>query len=404
MKQFKTILIAAIVGILLAQSTIDADEKGTAVLRKAADYLSQSQTLRFETGIMFKGSINGQPEALETDYSVTVARPDKVAVTLNNRELTMNFYSDGTTTTRFLPDYDQYMEDPAPTSPAMALQNSSFAVIDPAIKVLSEMLMENPFETIKDAAYIGTEKLNEKSVDHIQIDYNGTKADLWIEQGSAPRIVKVQPDMSAVAAQMKAQNPNMTSVEIEVFADITDWVIGGKMDALLAFNPPADAQKVAQFNMQPPPPANALLGKPAPDFKLDVMDGGSLEIAAKKADEILILDFWATWCGPCRKAMPILEKVSKEFADQGVKLYAVNLEEDSEEIKNFLTSQKLDVMVALDSDSSVAAQYMVQGIPQTVIIGKDGSVQVVHVGVSPYLETQIRDELTALVKGERLAD
>lgn len=404
MKRFKPTIAAVTVGFLLAQFSVNADEKGTAVLKNASDYFSKIQSFRFESEILFKGSVNGQPEEFVTDYSVTVSRPDKVAVTMNNRELAMHFYSDGTTTTRFLPDFDQYVEDPVGTSPAMALQNTSFAIVEPTTMIMSEMLMENPFEIIEDATYIGTETIGERQVDRIQLNYKGMKADLWIEKGETPRLVKVQPDMSGAAEQMKSQNSNITSVEIEVFANIEDWIIDGDLDVLLAFDPPEDAKKVTQFNLQPPPPAYALLGKPAPEFELDIMDGGTLDIAAKKSDEILVLDFWATWCGPCRKAMPILEQVSNEFADQGVKLYAVNLEEEPEDIKTFLDSQELNVTVALDTDSSVAEMYMVQGIPQTVIIGKDGTVQVVHVGISPYLENEIRDELTALVKGERLAE
>ena len=404
MKKIKIALGALAIGVLLAPTAVNADEKGTATLKKASTYIGQVQSMRFETEIAFNGSINGNPEGLVTDYAVTVSRPDTVSVTLNNRELTMEFYSDGTSTTRFLPDYDQFVEEAIPTSPAMALRNSSFAVIDPAVQLLSELLMANPFEMVSDALYVGSEKIGDTAVDRIKFDYNGIAAELWIEQGDAPRVLKMQPDMTTVGKQMVAGNPNINTVKLEVVADIKDWIIGGDLDALLAFNPPEAAKKVAQFDLQPPPPAYALLGKPAPSFKLDVMEGGSLDIAAKQDDEILILDFWATWCGPCRKAMPILEKVSEEFADQGVKLYAVNLEEEAEDIKEFLGSQNLDVMVALDSDSSVAAQYMVQGIPQTVIIGRDGTVQVVHVGVSPQLESQIRDELSTLVKGERLTD
>lgn len=161
---------------------------------------------------------------------------------------------------------------------------------------------------------------------------------------------------------------------------------------------------VAWVVFQPDAPALQLLGKPAPQFSLGLLDGGTYELAESKGNEIVILDFWATWCGPCRQAMPILDKVSRGFHDQGVRLYAVNLQENSQVVRRYLDSQKLDLTVLLDKRGSVAAQYMAQSIPQTVIIGKDGAVQAVHVGYSGNLEAAITKELTALANGENLVE
>lgn len=155
---------------------------------------------------------------------------------------------------------------------------------------------------------------------------------------------------------------------------------------------------------EPPAPALQLLGKPAPQFSLDLLGGGTYALAESKGNEIVILDFWATWCGPCRQAMPILDKVSSTFHGQGVRLYAINLQENPQDIRRYLNSQKLDLTVLLDKRGFVAAQYMAQSIPQTVIIGKDGAVQAVHVGYSGNFEAAITKELTALAKGVTLVE
>ena len=145
-------------------------------------------------------------------------------------------------------------------------------------------------------------------------------------------------------------------------------------------------------------------GKEAPNFELRLLDGGELELATKEDKEIVVLDFWATWCGPCRQAMPIIERVTNELADRDVRLYAVNLQEEPEDIREFLEQQGINVQVALDTAGEVANQYMAFGIPQTVIIDKSGIVQSVHVGVSPHLETELREELLRLAAGESLTD
>ena len=94
---------------------------------------------------------------------------------------------------------------------------------------------------------------------------------------------------------------------------------------------------------------SALVGKPAPDFTLDLLGGKTFHLADAKG-RIVVLDFWATWCGPCLQAMPQVERVSEEFKDQGVQLVAVNLEEAPREITAMLRAcHKLNMTVALDS-------------------------------------------------------
>ena len=85
-------------------------------------------------------------------------------------------------------------------------------------------------------------------------------------------------------------------------------------------------------------------------------------------------------------------------------MMAGNRKGDFSDIRTYLKSEKLDLTVLLDKEASVAAQYKAEAIPQTVIIGKDGTVQVVHVGISPDLEAQVTAELSALVMGRKLAN
>ena len=127
-------------------------------------------------------------------------------------------------------------------------------------------------------------------------------------------------------------------------------------------------------------------------------------VIRKSLQTPVLVDFWATWCGPCRKAMPILEKIAEKYKGNGVRLYAVNLEEEEKQIKLFLDGQKLDVTVVLDGNGAVSRKYFVTGIPSTVIIAMDGSVQAVHEGLTPNLETVLMRELDALVKGEFLVN
>ncbi|HSI37342.1 MAG: redoxin domain-containing protein [Phycisphaerae bacterium] len=127
--------------------------------------------------------------------------------------------------------------------------------------------------------------------------------------------------------------------------------------------------------------ATALAGKAAPDFTLNGLDGKPVALKDQRGS-VVILDFWATWCGPCLQSLPQLNKLHAELTKAGkpVKTYAIDLEESKEKVQPVAAKVCPDLHVLLDADSSVSEKYGVSGIPQTVVIGKDGKVKKVFVG------------------------
>lgn len=140
---------------------------------------------------------------------------------------------------------------------------------------------------------------------------------------------------------------------------------------------------------------SALVGAPAPEIVLDLLDGEKFSLADHRG-EVVVLDFWATWCGPCLQAMPQIEHVADEFRDEGVRLVAINLQEGPDQISATLKRHQLSMPVALDRDGAIAARYGVTAIPQTVIIDRDGTVARLFIGGGARLADQIRDALSSL--------
>ena len=145
---------------------------------------------------------------------------------------------------------------------------------------------------------------------------------------------------------------------------------------------------------------SALVGKPAPDFRLDLLSGAKFHLADHQG-KIVILDFWATWCGPCVQAMPQIDRVAAEFADRGVELIAVNLQEAPAQINPMLERLKLSPEVALDRTGAIAAKYGASAIPQTVVIDRTGKITRLFIGGGPKLGDQLKEAIQALLPAEQ---
>jgi thiol-disulfide isomerase/thioredoxin len=145
--------------------------------------------------------------------------------------------------------------------------------------------------------------------------------------------------------------------------------------------------------------ASPLVGKPAPEFEIGLVGGKRFQWDDYRG-KIVVLDFWASWCGPCMQTLPQVDKVAQEFAAQGVCLVAVNLQETPEQIKQTLDKLHLETTVALDVDGTVAKKYGATAIPQTVIVGRDGNVARVFVGGSSRFDEQLRSAVQSVLSGK----
>ncbi|MEX2139252.1 MAG: TlpA disulfide reductase family protein [Pirellulales bacterium] len=149
--------------------------------------------------------------------------------------------------------------------------------------------------------------------------------------------------------------------------------------------------------------SSVLVGKPAPDFQLDLLDGGRFNLSAQKG-QIIVLDFWASWCAPCLQVMPQVDKVAQEFAGENVKLVSINMQEEPDRIRTVLERLNLKTAVALDREGLIAEKYGAITIPQTVIIDRDGAVARLFVTASSRFDEQLRAALQSVIAGPMKTD
>ncbi len=187
----------------------------------------------------------------------------------------------------------------------------------------------------------------------------------------------------------------------EVTVDYTIVEPGAAVKAeQFAWIPPADAREMATAARDDQEDdgdgAMALVGKPAPDFTATGLDGKPIKFADLKGS-VVVLDFWASWCGPCVQGLPALDQLARDYQARGVRVLAINQQEDVDKVRGFINSKGLTLPVALD-DGSIAEKYRVKGIPQTVVIGKDGKVRNILVGFGPGSEEKLRAAIDAAIR------
>lgn len=122
-----------------------------------------------------------------------------------------------------------------------------------------------------------------------------------------------------------------------------------------------------------------LPGAPAPDFTLQTLDGRTVSLADLRGRPVVV-NFWASWCPPCRAEMPLLQAAYEKYQDQGIELLAVNLDESPVAIRTFTEPLGLTFPILLDQGARVTAQYKIIPLPTTFFIGRDGVVRFRQLG------------------------
>jgi peroxiredoxin len=122
------------------------------------------------------------------------------------------------------------------------------------------------------------------------------------------------------------------------------------------------------------------VGQPAPDFTLSDLDGKSVSLSSFREQKAVVLDFWATWCGPCRMALPDLQEITDKYRDRGLQVFAVDQGESAEQVRFFFSRRQYSLSVLIDRDNVVGGSYGIRALPTSVIVDKNGIVKSIFVG------------------------
>jgi len=350
---------------------------------------------------------------VKTTFSVALERPNRFAIQTKTDGLlagiAVTLVSDGKTLCTSIGQLKKHTETDAPES-------IDDLKADPIVNgllvgmMITDLFSSDPYkglmDGVKTAKYSGSEQIDGVKMHHLLFTQDQFDWEVWIPAEGDPLVKKVKVDLSKSMAKIPGQN---VMKNLDMVTTFKNWKIDAPIAAdTFVFKAPAGSQKVDSLfggagGGGGKPERSPLLGKPAPSVQLKLLDGSNFQLEDHRDKDIVMMDFWATWCGPCVQELPILADVAKAYKDKGVVFRAVNLQEQPNKIQEFLKSKKLELTVALDSAGSTGSAYGAQAIPMLVLIDKKGVVQSVHVGYNPTIKKTLQKELDALLAGKDLA-
>ncbi len=159
----------------------------------------------------------------------------------------------------------------------------------------------------------------------------------------------------------------------------------------VAFNVYAESASHNHFLTPVSPPLEA------PPLKLNDINGEDIDLAALRG-EVVVVNFWATWCPPCRREMPSLERLNQTYSDKGIKVLAVDVGEDPETVSPFLESMqpKPTFPILFDTDSNAVTAWRIKGMPTTFVVDPQGRIAYMAVGAREFDHPQLVQKLLEL--------
>ena len=384
------------------------DPEAAEILKRMTAYYQGLPGFRVEAATVMKYGGGGKVKV-----SFAMQQPSRIAITVGTgieaASLGSSVFADGKTVSVVSSDRSTYSqtEQPATLAETFALPKvrqgggPSAALMGLLLGVPVPQAAQNWMGIPRAWVLVGSEKIAGAEYARVRCVHDKVDWDLWVAKADPPLVRKAVLDFSRAIDMDATGRTRSQKITAEFVYDFGEWSTAAVPETTFAFTPPPNAKEEAENPFDTSETSDhALVGETAPDFEVASLDGGKIDLAQHVGKNVVILDFWATWCGPCVRALPILAEVAASYQAKGVVFYAMNQREEPAAIRAFLERSGLKLTVGLDRDGKVGALYDVEGIPQTVLIDKKGNVAAVHVGFAEDLKERLTRELDALVAGK----
>ncbi|MFH1368414.1 MAG: redoxin family protein [Elusimicrobiota bacterium] len=381
------------------------------IIAKTAETYKKLKTYQDSTEVSININAKGMQQKLSVDTQFALQRPNKVSSIAKTGIAGITFVANGDKLWIYMPVLNKYVTKKAPRDFEELAKDSLVGSqsTGPAsfVKLFADEPLAVILEDVKETKLAGEEKIDGKKNYHIVLVQDKVNVELWIDV-KTNLITKFYMDMTEM---MKAQSkvvPGLPEMDVK-YEELHKNIIVNKpiKEEIFNFTPPDGAQEVDDLLKEASKGAmsdkkSELTGTKAQDFKLEGLKQGTNYSFSKMKGKVVLLDFFATWCPPCRIELPALQKINDAYKNKNFVFVAVNSMEDRKTVQGFIDEQKFSFPVALDADGGAGNKYGVTAYPTLVLVDKKGVIQSVHVGYDPDIEKILAKEIDALLAGKSL--
>lgn len=386
------LLATSVHDLSVAQPRQDAHD-AELIVKRFAEQLSQINSFKLNLVATAKIIIDDNTESETRSFEIGVERPNRIyAKDLAPSRRAGTIVSNGLDMYVVAPLFGIYATRKAPPTIEKILQDEASIGVGYGMgrsSLVLHYLGQNAYDQIvgdaNELEYIGEEVIDGFSCHRVRVLRSDGSTDLWFEADQTAMLIRMVPDLSQTSDRIKKKNPGFQKLEVTL--DLRWERVEESASDRFAFVPTRGGP-------------SSLLGKTAPAVKLKLLDGEEVPIARHRRKDIVILEFWTTWCKPCIRAVPETIEVVESYREKGVVLYPINQRESPNRVRSFMKVHRWNVPMAMDSNGITSRRYAVNTIPRTVLIGKDGKIKTIYTGFSRNIKKRLEQELDTLLAEE----
>jgi len=314
----------------------------------------------------------GVRQAAESHIALAAVKPDKYRLTFKDDSKEIILVADGETTWTYMPKQKQYTKQQAAMSGDDDESDGEQA--DTLTTALRSLVLF--YEGV--ARYGASADLAKEE----KVKVGGGRIDCYVvrfQSAKSQHQLWVDKERFIVVRHLEVARQTVNGMLVDVHLTINWKEAEIKLppaNDLFTFDPPSNATEVQALNL--PGERVLLTGKNAMDFELKEIQGAQVRLSDYRG-KIVLLDFWATWCPPCRKELPSIEKLHRQFADKDVVVLGIN-DEDSGTVKGFLKKNEYTIPTLMDSKKNVHRMYGARAIPTVIVIDRNGVIRAHYIG------------------------
>ncbi len=379
----------------------DVRELDVAVRRMAA-FLKSLPSYHIE--VRQQWSVGGeQPSKGANQYQLTVRNPASYRLEVTSpvaaKKNALMCVSDGKATVRMFTfgETSIYSSGQGGLDQMLKDRMTDTTLKDSWLDVVSHPnLHADMMASVANVKYLGENEVAGVKTKVFQLDWQRTPGcTLWFGTGDRPLLVQALGTFPFSPQPDKKQEMTVKTRLV--------WKTGDTYgEELFRVKIPQDAMKVSDIHASLIEGGTRdLLGQPAPSVQLKQLDGQPWRLRRHQGKDTVVIFFWSTWAVPSTEHMPAVLDFVEKYKQQGVAFYAINVGQAENEVRTHLQNVKHDVIVVLDSKEAAAKAFRVTSLPTTLLVGKDGTLQAVHVGSGAHMLKLIDDDLRQLLSLEK---